>query len=311
MSTSLAPSSRARLTTAALALVLFGTGCSRSKEAPASTSAPAPMVAASAAAPAAEAQAPGGGAVAKPAAASRALVVTIEMSMTAKNPDVVAARLRDEVERAGGFVADASSSGSGDSRTARLVLRVPGERTKSLRAAMADLGHIVSDSEKTEDVTEARADLEARLTNARAQEKRLLEIMSHRTGGVSEVLEVERELARVRETIERFDAQKRALDGKIDLATVTVTINTPTAVPAPAVEETAPQKIAGAFKEGVHATGVLLLWGAMAFAATSPVLVPLAGLVTLVVFLARRRRRAQLAAMHAMMQGIPGPKTAG
>ena len=284
---------------AALVLVTFTAGCSRSAsshESAAKQSAPA------APAPAVNEKAPVGGAAgagndappgsdAKAVASARALVVTIDLAVTAKNPDILAERLRAETERAGGFVADATAAGSGDGRSSRLVLRMPVTQARNLRAMLADYGKITTDTEKSEDVTEQRADLGARLDNARAQEKRLVEIMAHRTGGVSEVLEVERELARVRETIERFEAQKRTLDGKIDLATVTVTIATPASAPPPPVDEGAVTQIAEAFHSGVRATGVLLLWAAMAFAATSPVLVPLALLATgLFVFLRRRRR---------------------
>lgn len=293
-------SSRSLHVAAFFALALCATGCSK-REAPATSSAPAAAVEAKPASGATPATATEGGAGAKPLAASRALIVTIEMAITAKNPDAVAARLRDEVERAGGFVADANATGSGDYRSARLVLRVPADRTKSIRAAIADHGQVTSDTEKSEDVTEQRADLDARLSNARTQEKRLQEIMGNRTGSVADVLEVERELGRVRETIERLDAQKRTLDGKIDLATVTVNINATTPPPPP--EEGALAKIADAFHGGVHATGVLALYGAMAFAAVSPVLVPMAIVAGMIVVVARRRRRAQLAAMASIMQG--------
>jgi hypothetical protein len=290
------------------AVVLFaGAGCAAKREAPPSSraldSASGPVAQAAVAAGGATAAA---GADAKPLAAGRALVVTVEMTLTARNPDAVALRLRDEAARAGGFVADASaqgSAGSPESRSARVVLRVPADRTRSLRALVADLGTITSDTEKSEDVTEQRADLDARLGNARAQEKRLVEIMAHKTGSVGEVLEVERELARVRESVERLDAQKRGLDGKIDLATVTVSVQS-TYVPTAAKEEGALARIAGAFRAGLTATGALALYAAMAFAAASPVLVPLGVLAALVVVVTRRRRRAQLAAMAAV-RGTP------
>ncbi len=302
MSTSTLRPSRSLHAVAALALVLFAAGCAKSEAPAASRSAPLAAASAASGPPVLPAEAmngaPGGGS-GRPSLAARALVVTVELTMTAKNPDLVSAQLREQVERAGGFVADASASGSAELRSVRLVLRVPADRTKSLRAAMADLGKITTDTEKSEDVTEQRADLDARLGNARAQEKRLVEIMAHKTGSISDVLEVEKELARVRETVERYDAQKRTLDGKIDLATVTVSIGTPTTV-TPEVEVGALAKIAHAFRGGVQASGTLLLWGAMAFAAAAPILVPIGSLLALVIVIARRRRLAQIAAMRAV-----------
>lgn len=230
---------------------------------------------------------------------ARALIVTIDLNVTSERPDVLAEKLRNDVVRAGGFVADATTSGTGPGRTHRMVLRVPAGETRALRATLSDYGKITNDTEKTEDVTEQRADVAARLANARTQEKRLQEIMAAKTATVAEVLEVERELARVRETIERYDAQKRALDGKIDLATVTVNIGAPSTFVEPE-KETAGTKIKHAFSSGVEATGTLLLWGAMALAALSPVLIPLLLVATGLFAWLRKRRRAQRAAMPVM-----------
>lgn len=231
--------------------------------------------------------------------AARALIVTIDLNVSSERPDVLAEKLRNDVVRSGGFIADATASGSGPGRSHRMVLRVPAGETRALRATLADYGKITNDTEKTEDVTEQRADVTARLANARTQEKRLQEIMAAKTATVAEVLEVERELARVRETIERFDAQKRALDGKIDLATVTVNISAPSTFVEPA-KETAGTKIKHAFFSGIEATGTLLLWAAMALAALSPVLIPLLLVATGLFFWLRKRRRAQRAAMPIM-----------
>lgn len=272
-------------------------GGSRSKDAPAAAAAPAPMEALGGADKASVTEK-------KPAdsdapKAARALIVTIDLNVTAERPDVLAEKLRNDVVRSGGFIADATTSGTGPSRSHRMVLRVPAGETRALRATLSDYGKITNDTEKTEDVTEQRADVTARLANARTQEKRLQEIMAAKTATVAEVLEVERELARVRETIERYDAQKRALDGKIDLATVTVNISAPSTFAEPE-KETAGTKIKHAFSSGVEATGTLLLWGAMALAALSPVLVPLLLVATGLFFWLRKRRRARRAALPIM-----------
>lgn len=161
-------------------------------------------------------------------------------------------------------------------------------------------------------MTEQRANLDARLANARAQEKRLVEIVAgHKTGSVAEVLEVERELARVRESVERDSTRRSAgSTGEIDLATVTVHVLSP--------EEMAPTgggaALSGASRArstaGIKATGTLALYAAMAFAAVSPVLVPVMLLASAALLFARRRRRAQLAAMAAVM-AAPAPKAVG
>jgi hypothetical protein len=63
-------------------------------------------------------------------------------------------------------------------------------------------------------------DLDARLANARRTEQRLVAVLEHRTGKVSEVLEVEREIARVRTQIEQMEGARKRLTTRIDFATL-------------------------------------------------------------------------------------------
>jgi hypothetical protein len=67
-------------------------------------------------------------------------------------------------------------------------------------------------------------DVVARLANARTTEERLKEIIRTRTGKVSDILEAERELARVRESIERMEAHRRSLEDRVRLATIDLTL---------------------------------------------------------------------------------------
>jgi uncharacterized small protein (DUF1192 family) len=68
-------------------------------------------------------------------------------------------------------------------------------------------------------------DIDARLTNSRNTEKRLTEVLRTRTGDVSDVLEVEREIARVREEIERMDAERTHLARRVAYATISLHVS--------------------------------------------------------------------------------------
>ena len=64
-------------------------------------------------------------------------------------------------------------------------------------------------------------DLEARLGNQKRTEKRFQEILGV-AKTVEEILDVERELSRVREQIERLEGRRRYLKDRVDLSTVSV-----------------------------------------------------------------------------------------
>ena len=225
------------------------------------------------------------------AAADRSLIVTIDVALTVDHVDDATARIRSAVEQAGGFVSDSRTSGT-DVQTAHLEIRVPADKARNIRASLGELGTVTSASEKVEDVTEQRADVEARLHSARVQEKRLLEIMSAKATSIHELVEAERELARVRENIERLEAQERVMKSKIQLATVRVTLATRT---TPAWQTPGPS-IARAGKAGVQAAGAIAVFAGMAAAAVGPTLVPVLVLVGAIVMVLRRRRAAAVVA---------------
>jgi hypothetical protein len=86
------------------------------------------------------------------------------------------------------------------------------------------MGTVTSESQNGEDVTQQSVDLDARLANARASEARLKTILEQRTGRLSDVLDVEREISRVRGEIERMDAERKALDRRIVYSSIEVTL---------------------------------------------------------------------------------------
>ena len=82
-----------------------------------------------------------------------------------------------------------------------------------------------SESQGGEDVTDQAADLDARLANARETERRLVTVLQQRTGRVSDVLEVEREIARVRESIELMTSQRQQLRERVTYATLSLQVS--------------------------------------------------------------------------------------
>ena len=76
----------------------------------------------------------------------------------------------------------------------------------------------------TQDVTKAYFDTDARMRNAKRMEERLLEMLEKKTGKVSDLLEVEKELARVRESIEQMQGELKYYDALVQYATVTISL---------------------------------------------------------------------------------------
>jgi len=200
------------------------------------------------------------------------LGVTASMDVRVDDLDESLAALRSSVAKNGGEVAelsvtsgeppevpvplDASQGGSHVSgpSSAIVTIRVPAERLESLRAEVGGLGTVLSESASASDVTEQAIDLEARLRNLRAEEARLRTFLA-RTDKVSELLEVERELARVRGEIEAMDAQLTYLERQAARATLTVSLSEPGPVVQPV---TGGWGLREAITRGIQATASII-----------------------------------------------------
>jgi len=159
---------------------------------------------------------------------SRLIVRTGQASIEVDSLETSMAAVRQIVQRVGGFVADASiQSGRNQVRSATLQLKVPAARFDDLTEGLRPLGRLQFVNVGAEDVSEEFVDLTARVANARRMEERLVEILRTRTGKLQDVLSVEREIARVREEIERMEGRVRFLKASAQLSTLSVNLYEP------------------------------------------------------------------------------------
>jgi len=174
-------------------------------------------------------------------------IMSAKLTVEVQDLDASEKEVSSEVERLGGFVQDSRASGEGTGRTTSYVLRVPGERFDDAVEGLQGLGRVLESSTQTEDVTEAYADLEMRIRVKKGVEARLRAILDDRTGKLSEVLEVENQLARVVEEAERLETALHGYDRQIAWATVKLDLRQA----QPIVQAGFLIKLSGAFHEGV------------------------------------------------------------
>ena len=141
----------------------------------------------------------------------------------------------------GAFVSQTGIAGNQPYRISSITLRVPAERfDETIERIRAHGREVVAEDVTGRDVTAAFTDIESRMRNAQATERQLLEIMATaRT--VQDTLEVQREVAKVREEIEMFQGQLNVLADQAALSTITVNLHP---VPDLRVERRAPDQYA-------------------------------------------------------------------
>jgi len=158
-----------------------------------------------------------------PPATKRMVERQAQLVLTAADFDKARAGIEAIVRRHGGYTGALTvNSPNGAARTLDATLRVPADQLDAVLTELKTLGRVEEESQSGEEVTAQYIDLEAHLANARNTENRLTDLLRERTGKLSDVLEVEQQLSRVRGEIEQMEAQRKNLSNLVDFATVKV-----------------------------------------------------------------------------------------
>jgi type IV pilus assembly protein PilA len=191
-----------------------------------------------------------------------------------------------------GYVAHLSASAeNGSAHMVVASLRVPVDQFDVCLAELKKLGHVTQESQAGEEVTEQHMDLLARLKNSRNTEARLSEVLRQHNGPIKEILEVEKESARVRGEIEQMEAEQQTLEHRVDFATVELKLTeeykAQLNTPAPSVA----MQLRNASIDGFSSAFGSLLALVLLFAEAGPTLLLWLMILSLPVWLVWRRYR--------------------
>ena len=124
-----------------------------------------------------------------------------------------------------GYVATTNSQKQANGKLrGEVVVKILPENLDRFLQKIRGLGELKNQTLGTEDVTKAYLDTDARLKNARVMEQRLIDMLKTKTGKVSDLLQVEKELSRVREEIEKMQGELKYWDSQVQFATVTISL---------------------------------------------------------------------------------------
>jgi Domain of unknown function (DUF4349) len=217
------------------------------------------------------------------------VIRTGQASVEVDSLERAVAHVRLLAGRVGGYIANTTmQTGRGELRSASLEVKIPADRFDDGLGGLAAIGKIESVNVTAEDVGEEFTDVTARMSNARRLEARLIDLLATRSGKLKDVLDVERELARVREEIERYEGLLRYLRAHAALSTLTIYVHEP----VPVVGHPGSSVIGEAFKQAWRNFVALL---ALCIRSLG-IVVPLGAIAVLAWLAVRRRRRAALSA---------------
>lgn len=209
-----------------------------------------------------------GGRVADAAARqiARRAVLSVEVA-DAEAASREAASLTDQ--GAGEYVESSLISGPAGSRLAEVSLRVMPGRVDAVLGSLRSLGRVEGEATQSDDLTVQAADLDAQLRSAERAEADLSELLRMRADEpMGVVVEAQRELVPMRESVERLRSVRAALASRVVLAEVRVTL----------VERSAPRegmgwlpRVGSALSAGLGDAAGLSAWAVRMTAALIPV----------------------------------------
>jgi hypothetical protein len=235
-----------------------------------------------------------------PAPIARKLIRTGNAGLEVKAVPEAVAQVKAWVQEAGGYVGDESEAEDGYGvKTAYLTCRVPSEQLDALVERLKELGDVERVQLSAQDITEQYFDLEIRLANQKRLETRLLELLERRANELSDLLEIEREAARVRGEIEQLEGRQRFWDNQVALSTLQVELHEPRPAIAGA-EGGAWRTLVDSFRRFgnnfvLSVAGIISVAGGLI-----PVAAALGLLVWIVVVWGRRRRSRGAAAAESL-----------
>lgn len=225
----------------------------------------------------------------------RKIVMNAWLYLDTTDFEATTAALQKAAQEAGGYTSYTSQSGSKAdvSRYAYYTFRIPAEKYSGFLTAAEGAGTVTSRDESAQDVTDQYIDVEARLKSLRAQEKRLLEMMSD-ADKLADLILVQEQLTEVQYEIESYVAMQRSLDEQTTYSTVEVGVSE---VRSETLTGDAPynSEVRKAFRESWQMVGDTLRGLGIALVYAIPVLV-LAVVALIVVLVVRhvlkKRRKA-------------------
>ena len=153
----------------------------------------------------------------------RKIIYEAGINLVVENITHTEKRITELLKQFDGYVAEANVDRTqGEQLSGQWRVRVPVANFESFLDAISVLGVAESRRQSAQDVTEEFVDLEAQISNKKRLEERIVELLKDKSGAIKDIIEVERELGRVRGEIEQMEGQLRYLANRTDLTTISI-----------------------------------------------------------------------------------------
>jgi len=145
---------------------------------------------------------------------------TAELAVATKDFAKSRSSLEEILDRHRGYVAKLRMVGKPTGSTLSATLRIPSSEYGATLSELKTLGQVEREEEAADEVTQQRADLEARLSNAQSTLHHLQELLKGQTYPDRNVMELQRQIASVNADINRLEADRLTAEHRVVFANV-------------------------------------------------------------------------------------------
>jgi PKD repeat protein len=156
--------------------------------------------------------------------ADRMIIRTANMQLVVDDVRDTIDKITQLAQDREGYVVNSSSWKEGERVVGQITIRVPSADFNYAMGVLRSLAvEVNSETTSAQDVTEEYVDLEATLRNLEATETQLLKLME-KAVAVEDILDVQRELSRVQQDIERTKGRMQYLERTSSMSLIQVTL---------------------------------------------------------------------------------------
>lgn len=154
------------------------------------------------------------------------IIQTGDLNLKVTSADASASAIKDIAHaQNGGVIYSSFYQSSRNTKSGTISVQVPYQNFDATYEQIKKVAtQVISESSNAQDITEQYVDLAARLKNAQAEEASFVALLN-RSGKIEDILNVTREVARVRGEIEQLQAQIRYFDSRSDMSTITANLS--------------------------------------------------------------------------------------
>lgn len=225
--------------------------------------------------------------------ANAKMVYTANIEAETQDFDACTAALDELVEKLGGYLEYASMGSYGDgSRNASYTVRVPSARFKEFLTSVGEIGHVISQDQNADNISERYYDTESRLATQKTKMERLQMLLA-KAENMEDIIDLENAISETELQIEQLTGSLRHYDALVDYATIELRLQE--VLRLSTVEEAPPtfsRQLGSAFTGGLRSFGDFLQ-GLAIFLAYNWIWLVFLGLILLAVVKLSKRKQAQ------------------